>query len=152
MAGTRRQQASLPRSNEALRVAEAQVEVASPDYVVAFDLQPSASGGEHRIIRLRFSKQQALDLMRQLAAHLPADAQRDSGGLFDWEVRAQRDDEWVASHQGEIRQYSGQWVAVYDGRIVAHDEDSLALMRRAQDQGYPDALCFQVDAGEMLLG
>jgi hypothetical protein len=44
--------------------------------------------------------------------------------------------EWVSAHLPELRRkYRGEWIAVADGAIVAHERDLAALMRAVQAAG-----------------
>lgn len=43
-----------------------------------------------------------------------------------------------AQHAELLAQYPGQYVAIYQGGVIGHDSDQLALLARVEEQ-YPDA-------------
>jgi hypothetical protein len=50
-----------------------------------------------------------------------------------------RDSRWLEQHYDELaQQYTNQYVAVYRERVIDHDRDLKALMKRLQ-QSYPTA-------------
>lgn len=44
---------------------------------------------------------------------------------------------YLAMHPELMAQYAGQYVAIYQGQLIDHDQDETALLHRLDDQ-YPD--------------
>jgi hypothetical protein len=51
---------------------------------------------------------------------------------------------WLATQTGLLRDFAGQWVAVADRRIIAHDRSFLEALKRARERGYDDPLMVPV--------
>jgi GNAT superfamily N-acetyltransferase len=72
-----------------------------------------------------------------VASPLP-DQQPDA--LADAEATAS----WLATQTGLLKDYAGQWVAMADRQIVAHDRSFLAALEQARDRGHDDPLMVPV--------
>ena len=48
--------------------------------------------------------------------------------------------DWLTSHPEALADYEGEWVAVADGRVLAHGESVAEVVRSAERQGYDDPL------------
>lgn len=62
-----------------------------------------------------------------------------STGPLESEVEAMRRERaaYQTMHPELMAQYAGQYVAVYQGQLIDHDQNEMALLRRLDDQ-YPD--------------
>ena len=58
-----------------------------------------------------------------------------------WEAQAQLDFAWVEAHREELSPYIGQWIAVTQAQLIAHDPDGAIVMRQARELGFGQALC-----------
>jgi len=72
-----------------------------------------------------------------MASPLP-DQQPDT--LADAEATAS----WLATQTGLLQDFAGQWVAMANRQIVAHDQSFLSALKQAQDRGYDDPLMIPV--------
>lgn len=53
-------------------------------------------------------------------------------------VRRSENSKWLSAHYSElVKKYDDQWVAVYDGRVIAHGKD-LARMSRQLRKEYKE--------------
>jgi len=51
---------------------------------------------------------------------------------------------WLNDHPGVAADYEGEWIAVADGRILAHGESVVDVINHAERQGYGDPLLVPV--------
>jgi hypothetical protein len=51
---------------------------------------------------------------------------------------------WLAVQTGLLRDFAGQWVAVADRLVVAHDRSFLKALEQARERGYDDPLMVPV--------
>jgi hypothetical protein len=72
-----------------------------------------------------------------VASPLP-DRQPDT--LADAEAAAA----WLATQTGLLEDFAGQWVAMADRQIVAHDPSFLSALKQARERGYDDPLMVPV--------
>ena len=42
---------------------------------------------------------------------------------------------YAPSAKGRLKQYAGEWVALDDGNVIAHDSSAIAVLQSARDQG-----------------
>lgn len=56
-----------------------------------------------------------------------------------------RDRDWVNDHVDELR---GQWVIVYEGRLIAADPNIRQLLNKVPQEAYPEALVTYVPTEE----
>ncbi|MEP7339741.1 MAG: DUF5678 domain-containing protein [Acidobacteriota bacterium] len=56
-------------------------------------------------------------------------------------------DEWLQQHRDE---YQGQWVALYDGKLIAHGNDSQALAQAVKASGAPIPLILFIEPSDTL--
>ena len=56
-----------------------------------------------------------------------------------------RDWDWINDHAGELR---GQWVMVYEGRLIAADKSIRHLLQEVTKQAYPEAIVAYVPTEE----
>ena len=60
----------------------------------------------------------------------------------EWLIEARRSSDWIEAHRDELlAQYDGQWIAVANQQLIAHDPDPLVVRIQAQERGFPLALC-----------
>jgi hypothetical protein len=53
----------------------------------------------------------------------------------EWVLEARRNSDWIEEHLEELlQQYDGQWIAVANQQLIAHDPDPEVVSR--QVQGY----------------
>lgn len=51
---------------------------------------------------------------------------------------------WLATQPGLLRDLGGQWVAMADRQIIAHDRSFLEALKQARERGYDDPLMVPV--------
>ena len=51
---------------------------------------------------------------------------------------------WLADHPEVLEPYVGEWVAVWDERVIAHGESMGEVEEEARRQGYDDPLLVPV--------
>ena len=51
---------------------------------------------------------------------------------------------WLATQPGILSDFAGEWVAVANKRVVAHDRSFLVAVERARERGYDDPLMVPV--------
>ena len=60
--------------------------------------------------------------------------------LLEYIRRFNEDCKFFESHRKQLRrEFLGKWVAVYDGRIVATDDNPLSVLARVEQKGIPPA-------------
>jgi hypothetical protein len=67
-----------------------------------------------------------LETIKRSFLPFPRDPQRET---MEREVEA-----YQAMHPELIRKYRGEYVAIHEGRVVAHDSDPVALLQRIRSQ------------------
>ena len=61
----------------------------------------------------------------------------------EWEFEAQRNYEWIDAHREELLSlYNGQWLAVAEQQLLAHDPDWEVVVRQARERGFAQPLCY----------
>lgn len=83
---------------------------------------------------------QLADLRHQDVAELVADAIRLIDGTAspgEEQAMANEEKAYQAMCQDLLAQYADEYVAIYQGRLIDHDADELALLKRL-DAHYPD--------------
>jgi hypothetical protein len=69
----------------------------------------------------------------------------------EWVIAARRNSEWIEAHHEELlQQYDGQWIAVANQQLVAHDPDPEVVGRQAQAQGFTLALCYFLSSNPVI--
>lgn len=82
---------------------------------------------------------QLANLRHQAVADLFADALaliEAENSLDAQQAMAQEENAYKAMHHQLLTQYAGEYVAIYQGRLIDHDADELALLERL-DANYP---------------
>ncbi|MGH9842396.1 MAG: DUF5678 domain-containing protein [Blastocatellia bacterium] len=78
-----------------------------------------------------------LEELRSRLDHVPAATGASMNGAangdFQWPDPAPNN-AWLNEHAGE---YQGEWVALYDGQLLAHGNDSKALVDAVKQSGAP---------------
>ncbi len=60
--------------------------------------------------------------------------------------------EWLATQPGLLEPYHGQWVALHERTIVAHDPSFAEVIRQAHARGVEDPLLVPVPSSTYILG
>ncbi|MBI3971459.1 MAG: hypothetical protein HY332_09240 [Chloroflexi bacterium] len=62
--------------------------------------------------------------------------------------QSERDNRWLEEHPEALEPYRGQWVVVYQQRIIAHSPDAREAARAAPARTYPGSTLFYVPTRE----
>ena len=62
--------------------------------------------------------------------------------------RGEADNEWLQQHQEALEPYRGEWVVVYDRRVVAHAPDGREAAHAIDPRTHPGATIFYVPTRE----
>jgi hypothetical protein len=66
--------------------------------------------------------------------------------------QGERDRAWLEQHPGVLEPYRGEWVVIYEARVVAHSPDGREVARQASARLYPGSTLLYVPTLEESAG